>query len=55
MSSSLKKREELLKKTEEKRRMNKDKEFISLSSLNINIHPEIYKEYKLSKGEYIPD
>lgn len=53
MSSSLKKREELLKKTEEKRRMNK--EFISFSSLNINIHPETYKEYKRSKGEYIPD
>lgn len=53
--SPLERHRELLKKTAEKRKGNKNKEFISLSSLKIDIPPEIYKDYKRQKGDNIDE
>jgi len=49
-------RKELLKRTQEKRKKNINKQFVSFSSLNIDIPAEAYEEYKKSKGrDYIDE
>lgn len=46
----LDRRKELFNKTKEKRKKNINKQFVSFSSLNIEIPPEAYEEYKQQKG-----
>lgn len=53
--SPLERRNELIEKTKEKRRVNKDKEFISFSSLGIVIEPKINEDVLKAVKSYLDD